>query len=129
MARLGATWRRRRLPALARSAAGTNRLGTNHLESPAGETLLRISETARTATQAWQLILAYKVPLDGRFEATEDWSAFRAGRRLSASAAERIAGWNEPGSVTSYRADRGRRDFQFPLVYPGRIRRSDASTS
>jgi ATP-dependent helicase/nuclease subunit B len=47
------------------------------LESPAGETLLQISETARTALQAWQLILAYKAPVDGRFEATEDWSAFR----------------------------------------------------
>src|SRR5712691_10158614 len=47
------------------------------LESPAGETLLQISETARTAIQAWQLIQAYRVPVDGRFEATEDWAAFR----------------------------------------------------
>jgi ATP-dependent helicase/nuclease subunit B len=47
------------------------------LESPAGETLLQISETARAAIQAWQLIQAYRVPVDGRFEATEDWVAFR----------------------------------------------------
>lgn len=47
------------------------------LQSPAGETLLQISETARTAIQAWQLVQAYKAPLDGRFEATEDWAAFR----------------------------------------------------
>jgi len=47
------------------------------LESPAGETLLQISETARTAIRAWQLIQAYKAPVDGRFEATEDGAAFR----------------------------------------------------
>jgi probable DNA repair protein len=47
------------------------------LESPAGETLLQISETARTAIRAWQLVQAYRVPVDGRFEVTEDWAAFR----------------------------------------------------
>ena len=47
------------------------------LDSPAGETLLQISETARTAIQAWELIHAYKTPVDGRYEAAEDWAAFR----------------------------------------------------
>ena len=47
------------------------------LESPAGETLLQIQETARAAIEAWRLVQAYRVPMDGRFEATDDWAAFR----------------------------------------------------
>ena len=44
--------------------------------SPAGETLLRIPETARLASESWQLVQAYRVPLDARFEASDDWAAF-----------------------------------------------------
>ncbi|MBZ5606988.1 MAG: PD-(D/E)XK nuclease family protein [Acidobacteriia bacterium] len=44
--------------------------------SPAGSTLLRIPETARNAMEAWGLIQAYRLPVDGRFEASEDWAAF-----------------------------------------------------
>ena len=51
------------------------------LESPAGESLLRIPETAREAMEAWQLVKAYGLPMDGRFEATEDWAAFAAWAR------------------------------------------------
>ena len=50
-------------------------------ESPAGESLLRIPETAREAREAWQLVHAYRLPVDGRFEATEDWAAFAAWSR------------------------------------------------
>jgi probable DNA repair protein len=45
-------------------------------DSPEGESLLRIPETALQAMEAWQLILAYRLPHDGRFEASDDWSAF-----------------------------------------------------
>lgn len=44
--------------------------------SPAGETLLRIPETARAAIETWQLIQAYRVPVDGRFDAADDCAAF-----------------------------------------------------
>jgi probable DNA repair protein len=45
-------------------------------DSPAGESLLRIPETARSAMEAWQLVQAYRLPVDGRFEGSEDWAAF-----------------------------------------------------
>lgn len=45
-------------------------------ESPAGETLLQIAPTAQTAMNAWKLLHACKLPVDGRFEATDDWSVF-----------------------------------------------------
>jgi ATP-dependent helicase/nuclease subunit B len=47
-------------------------------DSPEGDSLLRIPETAAQAMEAWQLVLAYRLPVDGRFEASEDWSAFAA---------------------------------------------------
>ncbi len=50
-------------------------------ESPEGESLLRIPETARHAIEAWHLVQAYRLPLDGRFEASEDWAAFAAWAR------------------------------------------------
>jgi ATP-dependent helicase/nuclease subunit B len=50
-------------------------------ESPAGASLLQIPETARQAVRTWQLIAAYRVPVDGSFEASEDWSAFAAWSR------------------------------------------------
>ncbi|HEX4594432.1 MAG TPA: hypothetical protein VH157_09160, partial [Bryobacteraceae bacterium] len=50
-------------------------------ESPEGESLLQIPETAAEAMEAWRLMLAYRLPLDGRFEASEDWSAFAAWAR------------------------------------------------
>ena len=50
-------------------------------DSPEGESLLRIPETATQAMQAWQLLVAYRLPVDGRFEASDDWSAFAAWSR------------------------------------------------
>src|SRR5579872_5448711 len=44
--------------------------------SPAGETLLRIPETARLAIETWQLVQAYRLSVDARFEASDDWAAF-----------------------------------------------------
>jgi probable DNA repair protein len=51
------------------------------LESPAGATLLQIPETARKAMDTWRLIAEYRLPLDGSFEASEDWAAFASWAR------------------------------------------------
>ena len=45
-------------------------------ESPAGASLLQITETARQAIETWRLMAAYRLPLSGSFEASEDWAAF-----------------------------------------------------
>jgi probable DNA repair protein len=47
-------------------------------ESPAGASLLQITETARQAIETWRLMAAYRLPLSGSFEASEDWAAFAA---------------------------------------------------
>lgn len=44
--------------------------------SPAGASLLQIPETARQAMETWRLIHEYRLPVDGSFEASEDWAAF-----------------------------------------------------
>src|SRR5579871_2807296 len=45
-------------------------------DSPAGDSLLDVPDTARGAMEAWRLAHAYDVPVDGRFHATDDASAF-----------------------------------------------------
>jgi probable DNA repair protein len=50
-------------------------------ESPAGASLLRIPETARQAILSWRLMLEYRLPLDGSFEAVDDWAGFAAWAR------------------------------------------------
>ncbi|MGC1418196.1 MAG: hypothetical protein WA817_23105, partial [Candidatus Acidiferrum sp.] len=45
-------------------------------ESPEGASLLQIPETARQAMETWRLIAEYRVPVDGSFEASQDWAAF-----------------------------------------------------
>jgi probable DNA repair protein len=45
-------------------------------DSAEGESLLRIPETAAQAMEAWRLLAAYRLPVDSRFEAGDDWSAF-----------------------------------------------------
>ncbi|HTC35223.1 MAG TPA: PD-(D/E)XK nuclease family protein [Bryobacteraceae bacterium] len=44
--------------------------------SPLGESLLQIPETARQAAQTWQLVVAYRLAVDGSFEASDDTAAF-----------------------------------------------------
>jgi len=44
--------------------------------SPEGAGLLQIDATGRRAMEAWSLIQAYRLPLDSRFQATEDCAAF-----------------------------------------------------
>lgn len=46
--------------------------------TPEGASLLDLRGTARSAMEAWRLVHQYHLPLDGRFEAHEDWAAFRA---------------------------------------------------
>src|SRR5579863_1795644 len=45
-------------------------------ESPEGASLLQIPETARQAIDTWRLIAQYRMPVDGSFEASQDWAAF-----------------------------------------------------
>jgi probable DNA repair protein len=45
-------------------------------DSPEGASLLQIDATARRAMEAWSLMQAYRLPLDSRFQATEDCAAF-----------------------------------------------------
>ena len=39
-------------------------------DSPAGASLLQIPETARQASETWRLMVEYRLPLDGSFEAS-----------------------------------------------------------
>ena len=50
-------------------------------ESPAGASLLQIPETARQCVETWRLIVEYRLPVDGSFEASEDWAAFASWSR------------------------------------------------
>lgn len=50
-------------------------------DSPAGASLLQIPETARQAMETWRWIVACRLPVDGSFEASEDWSAFASWAR------------------------------------------------
>lgn len=50
-------------------------------DSPEGASLLQIPETARQAIDTGRLIADYRLPVDGRFEASEDWAAFASWSR------------------------------------------------
>ena len=45
-------------------------------QSPEGATLLQIPETALQAGESRRLVVEYRLPVDGRFEAAEDWATF-----------------------------------------------------
>jgi len=76
-------------------------------ESPAGESLLRLPETAQRAMEAWQLVQAYRLPVDGRFEWSDDWEAFAA---WAGAFQKRIAAnhWLEPARLPDVAADLAR---------------------
>jgi probable DNA repair protein len=46
-------------------------------ESPQAASILDLRGTAESAVRAWELVQQYRLPLDGRFGAHEDWAAFR----------------------------------------------------
>jgi len=50
-------------------------------ESPEGASLLQIPETARQAMETWRLVASYRLPVDGSFEASDDWAAFASWSR------------------------------------------------
>jgi ATP-dependent helicase/nuclease subunit B len=90
-------------------------------DSPAGDSLLRLPETARQAMEAWRLVQAYRLPLDGRFEATDDWAAFAAWARAFR---KRCAdnNWLEPARLADVLADlikRGELPRAAPLFLAG----------
>jgi ATP-dependent helicase/nuclease subunit B len=49
--------------------------------SPEGASLLQVPETARQASETWRLIAGYRIPVDGSFEASQDWAAFASWSR------------------------------------------------
>ncbi len=69
--------------------------------SPLGESLLQIPETARQAAQTWQLVVAYRLPVDGSFEASDDTAAFadwsREFNRLCGA-----SGWMERARLSDF---------------------------
>src|ERR1700722_9397283 len=74
-------------------------------DSPAGASLLQIPETARQASETWRLMVEYRLPLDGSFEASEDWAAFanwsrEFRRRCSAN------GWLEHARLSDFLLDK-----------------------
>ena len=73
--------------------------------SPSGETLLRIPETARGASATWSLVQAYRLPVDGRFEAADDWTAF-AGWSREFEKVCRAGRWLVPARLSDFIADR-----------------------
>jgi probable DNA repair protein len=70
-------------------------------DSDAGASLLQIPETALVAARTWQLAVAYRLPIDGSFEASEDSAAFAAWsrefRRLC-----RANGWLERARLSDF---------------------------
>jgi ATP-dependent helicase/nuclease subunit B len=70
-------------------------------ESPAGASLLQIPETARQAAQTWQLLAAYRLEVDGSFEASEDSAAFAAWSREFRGLC-RAGGWLERARLADF---------------------------
>jgi probable DNA repair protein len=70
-------------------------------ESPVGASLLQISETARQAAQTWRVLAAYRLAVDGSFEASGDWAAFAAWSR-EFRAQCRAAGWLERARLSDF---------------------------
>jgi ATP-dependent helicase/nuclease subunit B len=87
-------------------------------DSPEGDSLLRIPETASEAMGAWQLLLAYRLPVDGRFEASDDCSAFAAWSRAFANRCQTNR-WLERARLIDFIAERLRSDEtqQGPALY------------
>ncbi|HYL36896.1 MAG TPA: PD-(D/E)XK nuclease family protein [Bryobacteraceae bacterium] len=73
--------------------------------SPAGDSLLQIPQTAQSAMEAWRLIHAYRLSVDGRFEASDDWAAFAAWSRDFQERC-RSQGWLERARLSDFIAER-----------------------
>jgi len=87
-------------------------------DSPEGDSLLRIPETAAQAMEAWQLVQAYRLPVDGRFEASDDWSAFAAWSRAFAKLCQ-ANNWMERARISDFVGELSRSGAipRWPLHY------------
>jgi ATP-dependent helicase/nuclease subunit B len=74
-------------------------------ESSAGATLLQIPESARKAMDTWRLMAEYRLPLDGSFEASEDWAAFASWSREFRRRCETNR-WLESARLSDFLRDR-----------------------
>jgi probable DNA repair protein len=74
-------------------------------ESPEGASLLQIPETARQAMETSRLIAEYRVPVDGSFEASEDWGAFASWWREFQHRC-RSNGWLERARLSDFLRER-----------------------
>ncbi len=74
-------------------------------ESPAGASLLQIPETARQAIETWRLVVEYRLPVDGSFEASQDWAAFASWSREFQRRCS-VQRWLERARLTDFLRDR-----------------------
>ena len=90
-------------------------------DSPEGASLLQIDATARRAMDAWRLIHESRLPLDGRYSATEDCEAFLGWARTFERRCARES-WLDTARLPDFVLDRIRRgDIESPheLSYAG----------
>ncbi|HEX5226514.1 MAG TPA: PD-(D/E)XK nuclease family protein [Bryobacteraceae bacterium] len=74
-------------------------------DSPAGESLLQIPQAASQAMETWRLVAEYRLPVDGSFEAAEDWAAFaRWAREFQRRC--RANGWLESARLVHFLCER-----------------------
>jgi len=87
-------------------------------DSPEGDSLLRIPETAAQAMEAWQLVQAYRLPVDGRFEASDDWSAFAGWSRAFAKRCQ-ANNWTERARISDFVGELSRSSAipRWPALY------------
>ncbi len=69
--------------------------------APEGETLLQIAQAARQASETWQLVIEYRLPVDGSYAVAEDWSAFAAWSREFRGLCRR-QGWIERARLADF---------------------------
>jgi ATP-dependent helicase/nuclease subunit B len=84
--------------------------------APEGESLLQIAQAARQAGETWQLVIEYRLPVDGSYEAAEDWSAFAAWSK-EFRALCRGYGWMERARLADFLRERiGAQELRPPSV-------------
>lgn len=74
-------------------------------ESPEGSSLLQIPETARQTMETSRLIAEYRVPVNGSFEASQDWAAFASWWREFQRRC-RSNGWLERARLSDFLRER-----------------------
>ncbi len=65
---------------------------------PRARRCCRFPKPRGKAMETWRLMAEYRLPVDGSFEASEDWAAFaQLVARVSATGAARTGGWSVRG--------------------------------